>query len=231
MGVMKLLVKVGMADDDGTEAKEVPNEAKDKAGVTSTPSPTHVAVTPITYTSPIAETHSNADDSNAFGIIMTAVTEAGKGGYGIMQFKAEIDVLESIIPDEPTRYKAVYSPKKATGAISLEQLDASIDQAIKIIEAEESDFNGFIQASYDADVQSKLTQVEQISAEKAKCGEQITKLTEKITELTNQELALRNEASIENAKIEGKKNTYISAKNRAVTMVTTIKNKIHTYLA
>lgn len=131
-------------------------------------------------------------------------------GPDYFEFWKTMETLESHIPDETARMKAVYASLQIQG-LNKQTLIATAGQYRDVVLQDKANFEAAVQKKSSAEIagrQTEIAQVEQQNEEKARMIEQ---LRQEIDASAKRLAALQEEIEVEKSKIESAQRGYLAA--------------------
>lgn len=192
MGIAKLLVKSGLFKETETSEPVVVNTNVDKVVKKADRIPVK-----NTYESVTVENSAPGDteiDPKVVEHIDKVFSDANIPGPDYFEFMQSLDEMESIIPDETSRYKAAYIPLSKQG-LTPEKLLSTAGQYVTILQKELTDFNDAAQRNLDSLVGNSEKEIETLTAQNEELKAQLSK-----NEIQIQALASSVEADKQKAK-------------------------------
>lgn len=142
-------------------------------------------------------------------MLKAAVEDRNFPGPDYLELKNSANAMATILPDETQRFIAAYASLKATAGITKAKVIDSIDVYIGVVNEEKAQAEKELQITYDAEVGSRLKQLEELNAkiENAKADmlklqELIMSTSQEINTVNSEKFAKENELDIQ------KKNFY-----------------------
>ena len=144
-----------------------------------------------------------------YKMLKAAVEDRNFPGPDYLELKNSANAMATILPDETQRFIAAYASLKATAGITKAKVIDSIDVYIGVVNEEKAQAEKELQITYDAEVGSRLKQLEELNAkiENAKADmlklqELIMSTSQEINTVNREKFAKENELDIQ------KKNFY-----------------------
>ena len=159
----------------------------------ATPIAQPVVVAPIVLTS---------NDAEYAQVIQDALKESSTEPMDFMKFRLAVDALAKLVPDEASRYATAFATSAATAGATAETILATAGKFLNTIEEVKVDFTANVIGAMNADIDTKMREVDGLMSEMDSISAQITALTEKQNELSFSRLTKQNELTSMREKIE-----------------------------
>jgi hypothetical protein len=148
--------------------------------------------------------------------------------FDYFEFKDSLKNLQSVIPDEPSRFKAAFAAvQKLT---SPDKLIATADMYLGKLAEKKDQFAQYVQQLMNQNVGSKEAQVQQLEEDMIKKQDTIDRLNQEISDAQTQKLNLLNEAAGEKSKIETVQRNFDVTYQAITNTISGDKQKIQVYL-
>ena len=151
--------------------------------------------------------------------------KANLPGPDYFEFWKMMDTLESHIPDERARMKAVFDSLKIQG-LNKGILLQTAEQYRNIVIEDKNNFEAVVQQKVQSEVQGRQAKIQQLEQSKTEKEQMIVRLQEEIAAATQQMQTLQQEIAEEQGKIESAQSGYIMA---CSAMISKIEQDIKTF--
>lgn len=192
-------------------------------GTFGTPAPTALA-TALAQATP----EDALAESKIVEKLKAALATSTTVGIDFYVFWQSLQSLQSIIADEPTRYRAAFGTLAAQGG-RIDNILATAGHYIQVLDGKETSFEGFLEERRNAEVAAKVAEADAMKVQIQEKSEQIAKLTQEIQELQNSELTTRNAATMAEAQLNANRTTFQTVKGRMVNEINSVHAKLTSY--
>jgi chromosome segregation ATPase len=145
--------------------------------------------------------------------------KANLPGPDYYEFWKMMDTLESHIPEEKARMKAVFESLKIQG-LSKKVLLESAATYKQVVETDRSNFESAVKSKVAAEVESRQNSMQQLKSQQKEKEQLIKQMQEEIAAAKTKIATLEKEIEAEKDKIEGAQNGYLLACEAMVSKIT-----------
>jgi chromosome segregation ATPase len=145
--------------------------------------------------------------------------KANLPGPDYYEFWKMMDTLESHIPEEKARMKAVFESLKIQG-LSKKVLLESAATYKQVVETDRSNFESAVKSKVAAEVESRQNSMQQLKSQQKEKEQLIKQMQEEIAAAKTKIATLEKEIEAEKEKIEGAQNGYLLACEAMVSKIT-----------
>lgn len=163
---------------------------------------------------------------NHFDKLMNDVNLPGPDYF---EFCKMMEALETAVPDEKTRYNAVFASLSAQG-LSKEKLINSAAKYKSVIQEDKNKFEAAVNDKLKAEVESRKQQLKDLELKISQNSEAIRKLTQEITEAQGTIQTLNSEIGEKENKIKNNLDGYVVACSAMLNKINIDLNKIETLI-
>ena len=211
-----------LKDDPEAEAKKAAKlaakNAKSKPVEISKPQP----IQPMYASAQVVTNMTGVADEKFVEMLKKVITDNNIPGQDYFEFKQSIDALANIPLDERTKFITVYATFQLQGC-KKDVLLSSIDKYVSIVQSEEADFNSQLASQRNLNVTSKTTQVQ--DAQK-----KLDELNKQIAETNTFIITASQEIQNTELKLQMTENSFKKSVEKVVSMLTSDKDKINSYI-
>jgi hypothetical protein len=147
-------------------------------------------------------------DQRIFDSLEKALETSNLQGFDYFEFRSSLRSLVAIIPDEATRFKAVFATALASG-VTVQKLLESGNFYKDVLVKEQEKFQAALSSQVDVGVVAKQKEAEKLTALIQQKSEEIKRLTLEIQQHQEEITKLQTAVTEANAKIEITKNNFI----------------------
>lgn len=122
-------------------------------------------------------------------ILLKAIEKSDLDGADYLEFKSSLKSLETVIDDEPTRYKSSFAVLKSSGGITKEKLLSTGDHYIKVLQKEQGKFDQTFQSQQEKQIKGRQDKIQTYQKGIIQKKEQLKKL---ISDIENMEKKLKD---------------------------------------
>lgn len=183
---------------------------------------------PNTIQTPNTSVPSGQLDTDILNKIYKVLEENNLAGYDYFEFRAAIENMKAVIPDEANRFKAAFAA--VSSIVSAEKLTTSATFYLQKLEEHKSNFEKFSESMVQEKVVSKEAKAKSVEQTIADKTAKIAELNKDIGVLQNDRMALLTESATEKVKIEAIKMNFTTAFNKIVDEIKADVTKISSYL-
>ena len=200
-----------------------PTPINPTASVAIDPTPTIRVPTMVDMSLP-----TSVDDQEYIKLLNGKITEMAQNskGFDFMTFVASTNALKDVVPDEASRFKAVFTTNQVSNKLTLDDLIASAEKYISTVETIQTQFTNWCENFVNTEINSRQNKIATIQSDKDAKRAQIDKITAEIAELTTQEANLHAEIQSNVTTLETKKLAFASAKGKIQGNLITLRDKI-----
>ena len=159
----------------------------------------------------------------------TLMNQANLPGPDYFEFCKMMDALENSVPDEKTRYTAVFASLSAQG-MSKEILINSAAKYKSVIQDDKAKFEVAVNDKLKGEVESRKAQVKDLQDKIVQNNEAIKKLTQEITDSQSKIQTLSSEITEKESKIQTNIDGYSIASSAMLNKINVDIQKIETLL-
>ncbi|MEZ4918311.1 MAG: hypothetical protein R2792_04315 [Saprospiraceae bacterium] len=145
--------------------------------------------------------------------------KANLPGPDYYEFWKMMDTLESHIPEEKARMKAVFESLKIQG-LSKKVLLESAATYKQVVETDRSNFESAVKSKVAAEIESRQNSMQQLMSQQKEKEQLIKQMQEEIAAAKTKIATLEKEIEAEKEKIEGAQNGYVLACEAMVSKIT-----------
>ena len=149
-------------------------------------------------------------------------------GVDFYLYWQSLQSLQTLIADEPTRYKAAMGTLAAQGA-RVENILATTAHYLQVLDGKESSFDEFLKQRHATEVEAKIAEADSTKATIQAKADQIAQLSKDIQELQNAELTARNAATMAEAQLNANRTTFQTVKGRLANEIAMVRDRLATY--
>jgi hypothetical protein len=157
-----------------------------------------------------------------------ALASAHTAGIDFHTFWQSLGAVQTVIADEPTRYRAALGTLTAQGG-SLQSILSTVGQYLQTLDSKESSFEEFLKERHRAEVDAKVAEADLTKEQIQAKSEQIAKLTQDIQDLQTKELTARNAATTAEAQLNANHTTFTTVKGRLANEIAMVRDRLTTY--
>lgn len=220
--------------DDEPVKEESPNIPKNSGSKTvnmtlkaESPAPIVDLTVPMTGTQPVV------DDQMYVTMFNEKLNEAAQKSTSVdfMKFVASVNALSQVLPDEVSRIKAAFATVQVTSKATVNEILASADNYIGIIDEIQSFFDDWSKNFNSNEVNNRENEISKFQTEKANKQALIEKLSAEIIELSTKEATILAEIQEKKSTLQGKVVAFASAKSKIHNNLTSIRDSIRKTLS
>lgn len=178
--------------------------------------------TSVNLNSPLQAALQGLVEERFVKMLEQAMEEQNLPGQDYMEFKAAIEKMKGLPMDEPMMFKTVFTVISLQGCTK-ENLLASIDHYLSVIEKEKTQFDEELAFEREASITQKQKQIAQIQTE-------VESFQTKIDEMKARAFALSQESQQAEMKIRSTEANFNESMRVVRSVLESDKNKINTFL-
>ena len=202
------------------------SEAKSTA---QNPTETKVSINQNSSLSTQKSTVLGEKDDKFYQVLFGALEKNNQPGFDYLEFKKALQSLESLIPDEKTKFLSAFAGAKAAGT-DANALNKSIEGYLQILDAEASNFRNAVDAQWAKQIDNRENEINQLTQLVKSKTEQISKLQSEIDEHTKMLDSLNDEIGGAKDKLVQTKANFTTTLDDLVKQLRGDKDRINTYL-
>ena len=218
MGVKGLFFKENPEEEAKKAAAKLAKTNKSKVVEATKPQP----IQSMYASTQIVTNMTGVADEKFVEMLKKVIADNNIPGQDYFEFKQSIDALANIPLDERTKFITVYATFQLQGC-KKDVLLSSIDKYVSIVQNEETNFNNELANQRNLNVTSKTTQVQ--DAQK-----KLNELNKQIAETNTFIITASQEIQNTELKLQMTENSFKKSVEKVVSMLTSDKDKINSYI-
>ncbi len=184
-----------------------------------------------------ATTSENAENSTITGtsseefykVLFGAIEKNNQNGFDYIEFRKALANLETINPDEKTRFLSAFAGAKASGS-NAETLVTSANKYLDILTSEQKVFQNAVDDQWNRQIKSKKAEIDQLNNQISDLKSQMAKIQANIESNNTQVSNLNKEIENSKTKIETTKANFDVTYKKLTDQIKGDIDRIKTYL-
>lgn len=181
----------------------------DKGRETAVPGTTSES---MTIKPPVAVSSDAKVDPKFTDLLLRAIESNNMDGFDYLEYKNSLKSIESVIPDEPMRYKSAFEMAKTMG-LSKEKLMQSANHYLTVLTSEDKKFKDALENQKAKQIQGRTDQLATIEKAIVDKQKMIDNLTKEIEASKDQLKSVRNEINDAVVKIDVTNQQFMTSYN------------------
>lgn len=166
----------------------------------------------MTLKPPVAVSSDAKVDPKFTDLLLRAIESNNMDGFDYLEYKNSLKSIESVIPDEPMRYKSAFEMAKTMG-LSKEKLVQSANHYLTVLTSEDKKFKDALENQKAKQIQGRTDQLATIEKAIVDKQKMIDNLTKEIEASKDQLKSVRNEINDAVVKIDVTNQQFMTSYN------------------